>query len=221
MGCKKSIFEHHQQKHTSEERLLTITLYQTKLGELVWKGYCILHSHHLHLHWWDRSQSEKWQLSCFYWDQDPTVRPLFWLSKHNSLWGRKNLIWVIRQRHCYWRCFSPPAAELNAMFPAFASSKNTTSFRCPTDCQGRHTMQSHFGRQIWMKVPYTPFTHSCSWNTSKREANRWILTGTQRDKIGRITESLFSSSWSTAQTLEIPSKQNRTSTNPKINSFDH
>lgn len=191
MGWKKSIFEHHQQKHSSEERLLTITLYQIKLGELVWKGYCILHSHHLHLHWWDRSQSEKWQLSCFYWDQDPTVRPLFWLSKHKSLWGWKNLIWVIRKRHCYWRCFSPPAAELNAMFPAFASSKNTSSFRCPTDCQGRHTMQSHFGRQIWMKVPYTPFTHSCSWTHPRgRPTGEFsqVLKGTKSGEL--ISQSL-------------------------------
>lgn len=160
-----------------------MTLSQIKLGELVWKGYCVLHSHHLHLYWWDRGPSEKWQHLLLLLRPRPSCKALSWLSKHNSLWGQKNLIWVIRQRHCYWSCFSPPAAELNVVFPASASSKNTTSFRCPTDCQGRHTMQSHFGRHVWMKVPYTPFTHSCSWNTSKREANRWIPTGAQRDKI--------------------------------------
>lgn len=41
--------------------------------------------------------------------------------------AKKTKFGVIRWRHCYWRCFSPPAAELNAMLPAFASWKNTTS----------------------------------------------------------------------------------------------
>lgn len=138
-------------KTVLHKRLLTIALYQIKLGELVWKGYCVLHSHHQPLHWWDQGQSEKLQLSSFYWDQDPAVWPLFWLSKHSeaknpyfgSLGGGIATEGVSPLHHLSSTpCSQPLPAE-----------RTTTSFWSAADCQGRYTAHSLGWRQIMVKVP--------------------------------------------------------------------
>lgn len=134
----------------------------------------------------------------------PSCMPLFWLSKHSSLWGQENLIWVIiqsiptegvslLQQLSSMPCSQPLPAE---KIPPVSGLPLTAK---------ADTQQSLFWRQIWMKVPRTPFTYSCSWHQSKREDNRWCPTDTQRNKIissrrTYFTITKFLSSSSTAQT---------------------
>lgn len=191
------------------------------------------------------------------------------------------------------------------MFPAFASSENTTSFRSPTDCQDTHTTSvSLFWRQVmhegpthrlppflllkhvqdggqqvsiskeryvgWVMPMFTLcqsnkcqtrkymslFLHrntfmnprhvhcrilsysSMGYNSSSsklygfyqpitRHLNEFpqLSEGTKPVTSGRtyftVTESLFSPSWPTGETLEVSSKQNSISTKPKMNYFDN